>query len=130
MTFFIKIHAGDWKEQDAIVHQVGWRQRICITISRGFFRGSDKYFLDTDIKSVEIVTEENKKRILGTAAWATAGIMTLGPVGLLAGLLLGGKGKDITFVCHFTDGKKILATTNHKRFKHFQLPALKNALSQ
>ncbi|QMU61164.1 MAG: hypothetical protein GKR92_05395 [Gammaproteobacteria bacterium] len=38
----------------------------------------------------------------------------LGPAGLLAGLLAGGKKKQITFVCKFKDGRKFLATVPSK----------------
>jgi len=70
----------------------------------------------TDIKSVEEASEESVKRVGGTVGWGVAGAVALGPVGLLAGLLLGGKGKDITFVAEFKDGRKMLATADSKTF--------------
>lgn len=45
-----------------------------------------------------------------------AGAALLGPIGLLAGLLLGGKGKDVTFILKLKDGRKMLATTDSKTF--------------
>jgi hypothetical protein len=120
----IKVHAGDWGETTAAFGP-GWTGRYSIAFANGFFSISNEYFVDTDISSVEIVTEENSKRVLGTAGWGIAGATLLGPIGLLAGLLLGGKGKKITFVCQFKDGKKILATTDNKTFNLFQMPVLK-----
>lgn len=72
------------------------------------------------LKSVEIATEESVKRVGGTVGWGVAGGVLLGPVGLLAGLLLGGRGKEVTFVAEFKDGKRILATTDAKTFKAIQ----------
>lgn len=72
------------------------------------------------IKSVEIATEESVKRAGGTIGWGVVGATLLGPVGMLAGLLLGGKGKDVTFVAVFKDGTKMLATTDSKTFTKFQ----------
>jgi len=39
---------------------------------------------------------------------------------MLAGLLLGGKGKEITFVAVLKDGKKMLATADSKTFTKLQ----------
>lgn len=66
------------------------------------------------LESIEVATEENVKRVGGTAGWAAAGMVFLGPIGLLGGLLLGGKGKDVTFVAEFKDGRKFMATVDQK----------------
>ena len=68
------------------------------------------------LESVEVASEESVKRIGGTVGWSIVGTVMLGPVGLLAGLLLGGRGKDVTFVARFKDGRKLLATTDSKTF--------------
>lgn len=70
----------------------------------------------SELETVEEASEESVKRIAGTVGWSIAGAVVLGPVGLLAGLLLGGKGKDVTFVARFKDGRKLLATTDSKTF--------------
>lgn len=72
------------------------------------------------LQSVEAATEEVVKRVGGTIGWGVVGATLLGPVGMLAGLLLGGKGKDVTFVAVFKDGKKLLATTDSKTFTKLQ----------
>ena len=66
------------------------------------------------VESLEVASEEAVKRIGGTAGWGLAGAALLGPVGLLAGLIIGGKGKDVTFIVKFKDGKKALCTANSK----------------
>jgi hypothetical protein len=71
----------------------------------------------SDLRTVEIATEDNVRRASGTAGWAAAGALALGPVGLLGGLLIGGRGKDITFVAEFRDGRKLLATVDAGTYK-------------
>lgn len=77
----------------------------------------------SELESVDVASEESVKRIGGTVGWGVAGGVILGPVGLLAGLLLGGKGKDVTFVARFKDGRKLLATTDSKSFTKLQAAA-------
>ena len=59
-------------------------------------------------------TEENVKRLVGTIGWGAVGAALLGPVGLLAGLLAGGRGKSVTFVCKLKDGRRFLASAPSK----------------
>lgn len=73
-----------------------------------------------NIEIVDIATEENVKRLGGTVGWGVAGAILLGPVGLLAGLLLGGKEKEITFVVKFKDGRKLLASGDNATFTQIQ----------
>ncbi len=65
---------------------------------------------------MEIAKEENVKRLGGTLGWGAAGLIVLGPVGLLARLLAGGRRKDVTFIAQFDNGRKLLATTDNKTF--------------
>lgn len=54
-------------------------------------------------------------RSLGTAlGWGVAGALVAGPVGLLAGLWLGGKEEEATFLATFKDGRKLMASTDGK----------------
>ncbi|NIE73863.1 hypothetical protein F3J45_05310 [Pantoea sp. Ap-967] len=54
-------------------------------------------------------------RSLGSAlGWGMAGALVAGPVGLLAGLWLGGKEEEVTFLATFKDGRKLLAITDGK----------------
>jgi len=73
-----------------------------------------------NIEALEVASEESVKRFGGTVGWGLAGGLLLGPLGLAAGLLTGGQGKDVTFVCKLKDGRKFLATAPSKTFTALQ----------
>lgn len=113
MARTITIHAGDYEEGKALLKG----DKIVLPAKKGpGLLIKDTVYL-TQLKEIAIATDESVKRIGGTVGWAAAGAIALGPVGLLAGLLLGGKKKEITFVARFEDDKKILATTDAKTYK-------------
>ncbi len=105
----IKLHAGDWGEAEAQL--VG--DTLCFPGASIFKPEMVKTFR---LKTVEMASEESVKRVGGTVGWGLVGAVALGPVGLLAGLLLGGKSKEVTFVAQFGDGRKMLATTDSKTY--------------
>lgn len=108
----IKVHAGDFSKINAQY-----------TLGSFLLNEPDKWTPTTyganDIEELTQASEESVKRLGGTAGWGVAGAVLLGPVGLLAGLLAGGRGKDVTFIAKFKDGKK-LATTDSKTFTKMQ----------
>ena len=113
----IKIHAGDFnKGKGTISFMLG---NCSITPAYG---DGDKWAPTShpitagNIEEISLATEDNVKRIGGTVGWGIAGAALLGPLGLLAGLLLGGKGKDVTFILKLKDGRKRLATTDSKPY--------------
>lgn len=107
----INIHAGDFKKDMAA--------GFLIADNKFYFGVPGKVFQTekipiADVEELEVATEDSVKKLGGTVGWGLAGAVLLGPVGLLAGLLLGGKKKTITFVCKFKDGRKFLGTTDSK----------------
>ena len=78
--------------------------------------GKAEAFESSQIKEITVASEESVKRLGGTVGWGVAGAVLLGPVGLLAGLFLGGKGKETSFIIAFNDGRKMLATTDSKTY--------------
>ncbi len=69
------------------------------------------------IKNAELVTEENKKSILSALGWGALGSL-LGPVGGVAGLVLGGRTKEICFALYLKDGRRYLITSDTKTYQN------------
>lgn len=110
----IKVQAGDFLKGDC---QYSFGSLVLRTEEHKFMGETISV---TELEAVDIATEETVKKIGGTVGWGAAGAVILGPVGLLAGLLLGGKKKEVTFVAKFKDGRKLLATTDSKTFTKLQ----------
>ncbi|MGY6274993.1 hypothetical protein [Methylomonas sp. MgM2] len=110
----IKVHAGDFLKVDG---QYSFGSLTLKTEAHNFLGETIPI---TELETVEIATEESVKKLSGTIGWGAAGAVILGPVGLLAGLLLGGKKKEVTFVAKFKDGRKLLASTDSKTFTKLQ----------
>ena len=70
----------------------------------------------TEISELELASEESVKKIGGTVGWGFVGGALLGPVGLLAGLLAGGRSKEVNFVCKLKDGRKFMAKASSKLY--------------
>jgi hypothetical protein len=64
------------------------------------------------IKSADLVTEENKKSFVGAAGWGLVGDMAFGPLGMLAGVLLGGNKKEVCVAVEFYDGRRCMVITD------------------
>ena len=62
----------------------------------------------TAVSEMQELTEENKVKVLGAAGWGTVGALVAGPVGLLAGMVLGGRGSNMVIAVTFKDGRKAL----------------------
>lgn len=84
--------------------------------STGVF-SSETIPLNDSLQSVDIVTEENKKSLLGAAGWGAVGSLFLGPLGLVAGLLSGGNKKEVCFIGTLVDGRRFMATADMKTFQ-------------
>lgn len=74
----------------------------------------------SEIDALEVATEENLKKMGGAIGWGLVGGLALGGIGAVAGLLAGGRKKDVTFVCKFKDGRKMLAKADGKVFEKIQ----------
>lgn len=110
----VTVHAGDFLKGDS---QFSFGSLVLRTEAHSFVGEAIPV---TQLESVEVASEESVKKIGGTIGWGAAGALVLGPVGLLAGLLLGGKKKEVTFVAKFKDGRKLLATTDSGTFTKLQ----------
>lgn len=106
----ITVHAGDFRKGDGALH---FGILVLPTDEKPFAGESIKV---SELEEVDVASEESVKRLGGTIGWGVVGGVLLGPVGLLAGLLAGGRKKEVTFVARFKDGRKLLATTDNKTF--------------
>jgi len=79
----------------------------------GFFSAGEKLY----VESVELVTEENKKKFVGAGGWGLVGVLTLGPLGALAGILTGGNQTEVCFAVRSKNGKKFLAKGDLKLYQ-------------
>jgi hypothetical protein len=114
----IKILAGDLKACSWDVNADLFGKDF--KIQWGIFGSGDIIDLKKEIQSVELMTEDKKKKLIGSAAWGAIGGLALGPIGIAAGLLAGGNKKDVTFACYLKDGRKFMATTDSKTFTKLQ----------
>ena len=108
----LDVHAGDFKVGPYHEFVQAWNDKNSkLIMKKKFFR--EKIPISR-IADLELASEESVKRLGGTVGWGIAGGLLLGPVGLLAGLLSGGQGKNVTFVCKLKDGRRFMATAPSK----------------
>lgn len=68
------------------------------------------------IRSIEVVSKEANKAIGSSVLQGVAGGLVMGPLGAIAGFMLGDEFKEVTFMATLKDGRKILATIDEKAF--------------
>ena len=101
--------AGDFPEHTNYLGSFGARKLIT-----GWNKELDLIGI---VKKVEVINEESKKRVLGTAGWGFVGAAALGPVGLLTGVLAGGNKNEVCFACYLKDGRKFMAIADTGSFQ-------------
>ncbi len=75
------------------------------------------------VASIEITTEE-KAGIGPGLGWGVAGALVAGPVGALAGALLGSNAKKIVFIARLKDGRKFMGRTSPRVYTQLQAALL------
>ncbi|WP_166359169.1 hypothetical protein [Pseudomonas akapageensis] len=68
------------------------------------------------IKEMSVANQESSKSLSSAIGWGMAGALVAGPIGLIAGLWLGGKEEEVTFVATLKDGRKLMAITDVKTY--------------
>ncbi len=107
----LEVHAGDFGETSVL------RQCIVSPLFRSMTMPNGYHMDFRDLDTVEIATEESARKVGGMIGWGAAGAFALGPVGLLAGLLVGSRGKkEVTFIAKTKGGKKFMATCSNKDY--------------
>ncbi len=114
----LKVHAGDFStgKNSQILNGIF----LMDTGKTGWLGVKWEKIPATELAEIDVASEENVKLLGGTVGWGLAGAVLLGPVGLLAGLLAGGRGKEVTFVAKFKDGRRLLASAPAKTFTALQ----------
>lgn len=74
-----------------------------------------------DVEFFAVASEESVKKAGGTIGWGIAGAAIFGPVGLLAGAVLGKRSKTVTFVLKFSNGRKFMAKADEKAFAELMM---------
>ena len=107
LLFLAKVIGGDWpKAKVAEIRTTLSGKPKSITLRKGFLR-KDRLPVK-EVATVEIVTQQNETSAGGKVAWGTAGALALGPVGLLAGAMIGGNHNLTTLLVRFKDGRAAL----------------------
>jgi hypothetical protein len=122
----ITVLAGDFLKGDGQFNThslTGLPASLHLRTKEDPFMGENFYL--SEIETVELASEESVKKLGGTIGWGAVGGLLLGPVGLLAGLLAGGRGKEVVFVAKFKKGQKLLASTDSKTFTQLQAALFK-----
>lgn len=71
----------------------------------------------TEVKSAEVVSEEAAKGL----GYGAVGLLLIGPFAGLAGLALGGIGKQVMLHIEFNDGRRLLASGPASAFARIQV---------
>jgi len=90
----------------------------CVLMKYGF--GEEINLGKLNVKNIEMIDEEKRKKLAGTAGWGLVGAVALGPLGAIGGMLLGGNKKQVVFACELQDGRKFMATTDSKTWLKIQ----------
>lgn len=104
----LTVIGGDYGENTGAVLNTTWGGKLTdLVIADGFF--TSHKIPAAHIESVDIVTDENKASLLGAIGGGAVGTLIAGPIGLLAGAVLGGRKSATTMLIQVRGGKQILA---------------------
>lgn len=115
----IKVHAANFPYLE--INATGG----CLFVKTGAFQLTGETIHGSRLVTIESASEDSVKKVGGAIGWGVVGGVLAGPVGLLAGALLGGNKKEVTFVAELDDGRKFMGTTDHKTFIGLQGAAMK-----
>ncbi|RFT09543.1 hypothetical protein DYB39_14535 [Providencia rettgeri] len=106
----LKVHAANFKFDEISV--LGG----CLYIKNKLFQITGERIDANDIVSIEVANEDSVKKVGGALGWGVAGAVLMGPLGAVAGLILGGNKKEVTFVAELSNNRKLMATLPSKDY--------------
>jgi len=93
-----------------------WKQWAKISDELRYDNEKYKIIDLNSILSLDVLTEENKKHVLGTLTGAGVGLVVLGPLGAAIGLLTGGNKKEVSIAVKLKDGRHFIARCTTKTY--------------
>jgi hypothetical protein len=122
----IKLLGGDFGEdKPAAISTTFFSGKLkALVIPKGWF--SSHTIRRKDIESVEAINDKNKVNILGALGGGAVGALLAGPIGLLAGSLLAGRGKAVLLVVRLRDGRQFLCSAKPKEYELLLAAAMDN----
>lgn len=114
----LTIHGGDFGKHTAHICYCLFKGR-CIRIGRGLFRKPVFIRLKHEVASVQIIDAAQFKDGGGGIVGALIGRVLLGGAGMVAGAILGGNRRKISFICFLHNGRRFVATTDRRIFDRF-----------
>jgi len=111
----MEILGGDWRPGGRAGFRIGLFGKPKWLLMPGKFPYERINF--DKIAAIEPISNENRTSLAGAVGWGAVGTALAGPVGLLAGALLGGKKQRQVAAVRFTDGRSVLLECPPKDFK-------------
>lgn len=103
----MRVLSGDWKAGPADLRKGFFGQPKSVVMQK-----PGRFFFEhvklKELNVAEVISADDKASITGKAVAGAAGMLLLGPVGLLAGALGAGNKRLRTVVLIFKDGRKAL----------------------
>ena len=118
----IDVLGGDFGETMATTKTSFSGKLIELIVVKGFLK-SEK-ISSGQIRNVEQVSEENKTSLLKGAKWAAVGGLLAGPLGVLAGGLLGGKKRKVLYTITLSDGRQMLCKSGPEDYQTLLVASL------
>jgi hypothetical protein len=82
--------------------------------------------MSSQLKSVTPQTEESVKKLPEMVGWGLAGAVILGPLGAVAGAMMGGNRKQMCALIELHDNRKFIATMDSKIYQELLAIAIRS----
>ena len=119
-----KVMAGHWTKDS----------QVCVgDLKLIFYKGNDvaggEHVNVSQLSTVELATEETVQKLGSTVGLGLVGSVLLGPVGLIAGVLMARK-KEATFIFTLKDGRTAMLTGDSRAYTQMQASIMQNSMQK